>query len=58
MTIEELKKKIASLDAKLDDESISNEEFNAIDEEIANLYIELAERTCFCQDLEQTKRTE
>lgn len=43
MTIEEVKRKITSLDAKLDDESISDEEFNAIDKEIIDLYKVLAD---------------
>ena len=42
MTIEELKNKIAELDKLMDDESISNEQFDEYGKEIAHLYTEIA----------------
>lgn len=42
MELKEIKARIAMLDKIADDETISNEEFNAINAEIANLYKEVA----------------
>ena len=42
MELKEIKARIAMLDKIADDESISNEEFNAINVEIADLYKEVA----------------
>lgn len=43
MGVKEIKKKIAELDARQDDESISDEEFYRIADEIAQLYLLLAQ---------------
>lgn len=44
MNSNEIKKMIEKLDNKLDDERISNEEFNSISLQIRDLYIELAKQ--------------